>query len=244
MPANVITRLIKSTAARFAATIAPTRTDRYCSICESVADQFLPHGDPPRANARCPHCRSLERHRLDWLFFQQRTNLFSGDTIRFLHIAPEPFLSDRFGRLPNVDYLSADLMNPRAMVKMDLTDIEYADHSFDAIYCSHVLEHIPDDRKALAELYRVLSPGGWALLQVPITTKQTFEDPSITTPEDRKRVFGQWDHVRRCGPDYVERMREAGFEAETLMSTDIIPADECARMGIQTERRLFFCRKA
>ena len=106
---------------------------------------------------------------------------------------------------PNIDYLSADLNSPSAMVKMDITNIKYEDNSFDVIICNHVLEHIPDDRKAMSELYRVLKPGGWAILQVPISLllNKTYEDPTVTTPEEREKVFGQSDHVRIYAKDYV-----------------------------------------
>lgn len=214
----------------------------YCPVCGNGTAGFQSHGTPPRPNARCPTCGSLERHRIDWIFLQTRTNLFDGAPKRFLHVAPEKFLADRFRAIVGVDYLSADLNNT-AMVKMDLTDIQYPDHSFSAIYCSHVLEHIPDDRKALTELYRVLQPESWALLQVPINAEKTYEDPAIVSPEDRTKHFGQWDHVRRCGPDYIERMRAAGFSTQVLRATDVLSLADCTHMGIQPGRYIFFCRK-
>jgi ubiquinone/menaquinone biosynthesis C-methylase UbiE len=130
------------------------------------------------------------------------------------------------------------------MERMDLTDIRHPDHTFDAIYCSHVLEHIPDDRKALAEMHRVLRPGGWAMLQVPITAAQTYEDPTIVTPEARLQRFGQWDHVRLCGLDYADRMRAAGFVVAVLPTADVVTDAECVQMRIQTDRYIFYCRKA
>ena len=100
------------------------------------------------------------------------------------------------------------------MVEMDITDIQYPDDSFDAIYCSHVLEHVPDDAKAMSELYRVLKPGGWAILAVPIRGDTTFEDPTTTEPEERERLFGQSDHVRYYGKDFKDRLEAAGFEVK------------------------------
>jgi SAM-dependent methyltransferase len=175
--------------------------------------------------------------------FKQSTDLFDGSPKTMLHVAPERFLTDRLDRIENLDYVSADISSPLARVKMDITDIRYPDDSFSVIYCSHVLEHVPDDRAALRELYRVLKPGGWAVLQVPITAAETFEDPNVTDPDERARVFGQWDHVRRCGPDYIDRMRAAGFIAETLSATEVIPAGRCARLGIQRDRLIFLCTK-
>jgi len=216
---------------------------RYCPVCENHVRKFLPFGDPPRSQARCPICKSLERHRLDWLFFARKTDLFDGKPKNMLHAAPEACLETRFRRIKNLDYLTADLNNPRATVKMDITSIDYPDNTFSVIYCSHVLEHVPDDHKAIAELYRVLKPDGWAVLQVPITSEITYEDPAITEPEERKKYFGQWDHVRRCGPDYIERMRSAGFFAECLYATDVLEELNCIKMGIHKEQPIFFCRK-
>jgi SAM-dependent methyltransferase len=129
-----------------------------------------------------------------------------------LHVAPEAQLSRLFASASGIDYLSADLFSSTAMVRMDITDIEYPDETFDVIYCSRVLEHVSDDRKAMRELHRVLRTGGWAILKVPISTaEETFEDPTITTREERERAFGQFDHVRRYGADYKDRLEDAGF---------------------------------
>lgn len=215
----------------------------FCPICSSNIRNFLPFGDPARENALCPVCKSLERHRLDWVFMQQRTSLFDGTAKRLLHIAPEASFSRLFRKIENLDYLSADLEDPRAMVKMDITNIDYADGSFSVIYCSHVLEHVQDDIKAMNEFLRVLKKGGWALLQVPITAEKTFEDPSITDPADRKRYFGQSDHVRRYGPDYIDRLRAVGFSAEKFKASDLLSEAECNRMGFNKNKRVFFCRK-
>ncbi len=160
-----------------------------------------------------------------------------------LHVAPEPFFAQRFDAVPNLDYLSADLLRPNAMVKMDITDIQYPDASFSVIYCSHVLEHVPDDRKAIGEFFRVLRPGGWALLNVPISGETTYEDPSITDPAEREKHFGQWNHVRVCGRDYIERMRNAGFDAETLRGRDLATESECRRIGFGMNNQLQFCKK-
>ena len=131
-----------------------------------------------------------------------------------LHVAPEACFEARFKKILGDRYLTADLFNPRAMVKMDITDIRYPDHSFDVIYCGHVLEHVLDDRKAMSEFYRTLKTSGWAILLVPIIADETFEDASIVEPEDRLAAFGQADHVRIYGPDYVDRLRAVGFEVQ------------------------------
>ena len=134
---------------------------------------------------------------------------------KMLHVAPEEQLSRLFGSALGIDYLSADLLSSNAMIRMDIMDIQYPDETFDVIYCSHVLEHVSDDRKAMRELHRVLRTGGWAILQVPISTAEvTFEDPKITRPKERERAFGQFDHVRRYGADYKDRLEDAGFSVE------------------------------
>ena len=161
-----------------------------------------------------------------------------------LHIAPEPSLSPKFRAARNMDYLSADLdpVKAKAMVKMDITDIQFPDNSFDVIYCSHVLEHVPDDRKAMRELARVLKPSGWAMLAVPIPRDKTFEDPKITTAADRERVYGQYDHVRAYGPDFADRLRESGF-AVTVDNFPSKISEEMVRRHGLSRKDIFLCRK-
>lgn len=216
---------------------------KYCPVCERKLRRFYPFGNPVRRHAQCPHCGSLERHRLDWLFFNERTDLFEDDPISFLHIAPEKFLEERLRTLPHLEYLSGDIREGAAMVKMDITAIDFPDHSFSAIYCSHVLEHVPNDKQAISELFRVLRPGGWAVIQVPIDAEKTFEDSSVTTPEDRLKIFGQKNHVRRCGRDYVERIVAGGFSADVVKATDLGSEEQLRYIGVQPERLIFYCRK-
>lgn len=174
----------------------------------------MPHGVVPRADARCPYCGALERHRLMRLYLEQCTPLARSEPLSLLHFAPEPGLFRWFRTLPALHYVSVDLDSFRAMVHADICALPFPADRFDAILCSHVLEHIPDDRRALAELYRVLRPGGWAILQVPMQAGRaaTLEDPSVVTPADRERLFGQRDHVRLYGADYFDRVRAAGFD--------------------------------
>jgi SAM-dependent methyltransferase len=181
---------------------------------------------------------------LVWDFFRRETNLFDSRSKKMLHVAPEPCLSARLRALPNVDYVSADLMDPAAMVVLDITNIQYPDHSFDVVYCSHVMEHVPEDRKAMREFFRFLKPNGWAVLMVPIEAAVTFEDPSITDPAERERVFGQNDHVRIYGLDFVERLREAGFVARAYCPADLGSDDYLAHLAIPAaESPVFFCTK-
>ncbi len=127
-----------------------------------------------------------------------------------------------------LDYTTTDLNSPLADVKADICDLPFADDSFDIILCNHVLEHIPDDRKAMKELYRVMKPGGWGIFQVPQDLKRehTFEDDTITNKKERARIFGQYDHVRIYGRDYFERLRSVGFKVEEVDYTSKLSPEE------------------
>ncbi len=196
-----------------------------CPFCRRRFRTFLPcgHKHPVlkdtnvvgagyRLNCRCPRCRSRDKERLLYLYLANETDVFV-EHIRLLHVAPESNLYEEFSKHRNIEYLTADLNPWAGMIKMDITDIQYEDDSFDGIICCHVLEHVSDDRKAMSELYRTLKPGGWAILQVPISLSlnSTFEDATITTPEEREKAFGQADHVRLYARDYRDRLEEVGF---------------------------------
>lgn len=215
-----------------------------CPCCESNFPKFVPGGVKLRPNAMCPRCGSLERHRLMQLYFRNRTNLYSA-RLKVLHFAPEACLELSLDNNPDIDYVSADLYSPRAKQKIDITNIPYPDATFDVVLCSHVLEHIPDDRQAMRELRRVLKPDGWALLQVPIDRKRqvTFEDPSVTDPAERARLFGQHDHVRWYGQDYPARLRECGFDVRIDRFMDELPADAVQRFGLGVGEEMYFCRR-
>jgi SAM-dependent methyltransferase len=189
-------------------------------------------------------CESLERHRLVYLYMSRKTDLFDGRPKKLLHVAPEPQLARLFQQAGYLEYLSADLTSETAMVQMDLTDIPYPDDTFDVEYCSHVLEHVDDDRGAMRELHRVLKPGGWAILQVPITAERTFEDPTVTSPDQRERLFGQADHVRRYGPDYAQRLSTAGFSVTVDGFARTLGRREAERFGLMPEEDVYLCRKA
>jgi len=184
----------------------------------------------------------LERHRLLWLYFKNRTNLFT-DRLWLLHFAPEQVFEKAFKSLNNLDYLTADLYSDSVMVKMDIMNITYEDNSFDAIICSHVLEHVTDDRKAMREMFRVLKPGGWAIVMVPISGDVTFEDPSIVTHEDRERFFGQWNHVRFYGRDIEDRLESAGFDVKVDGYVRELGRSKISRYGLLESEDIYFCVK-
>jgi SAM-dependent methyltransferase len=214
----------------------------YCPICDRFARVFGTFGLIPRANARCPTCGALERHRFVWTFLQRRTDLFDGRPKRMLHIAPEKSLSKRFAQINALDYVTADLYNPAASLRLDITDMPgVPDKSVDVVYCSHVLEHVSDDRRAMREFARILRPGGWAVLLVPITVPETIEDPSITDPKERERLFGQHDHVRRYGPDFARRLEEAGFHVRAYDSTEVL-GQQRERFAVTPEEwPIYYC---
>lgn len=217
---------------------------RYCPVCRMPARRFEEFGFVARPDARCLYCGALERHRLVWLYLHRMTDLFDGRAKKVLHVAPEAAFRDRLHSLLGDGYLSADLDNPEAMLKMDITDIHFPDESFDVIYCSHVLEHVPDDRRALREFHRVLKADGWAVLLVPIRGERTLEDSSVTDPDDRLRLFGQADHVRQYGVDYVERLEEAGFHVSMRTPDQFLDAATIERMGItEAAGEIFHCTK-
>ncbi len=184
----------------------------------------------------------MNRHRFIYLFLTRQTDLLNSHGKKMLHIAPEPELAPIFRRLVGPGYLTADLFDPHAMVRMDITDIQYPASSFNIVYCSHVLEHVPDDRKAMREFRRVLTPDGWALVVVPVNVPRTVEDPTITDPAERQRLFGQVDHVRRYGPDVEDRLKEAGFDVETIHPHEAMETSERERCGITETEILHFCR--
>jgi SAM-dependent methyltransferase len=219
-----------------------------CPCCGGQFSQFLPFGyRQKRLNAQCPQCNALERHRLLWMYLRNETRLFHPDQhAKVLHVAPEACFEEAFRKIPNVDYLSIDLENPRAMQKMDLTNLPLVDNSFDVIFCIHVLEHIPDAAQAIREMYRVLKPGGLGIILVPIDRNlpKTLDDPTIVTPEDRTRFYGQYDHVRQYGLDYPEYLSAGGFQVEVIENyAQRLDQASIQRHGIRDCEDLYISRK-
>lgn len=229
----------------------------YCPVCDSNIKLWKPLGYDLSVItekqivgggyrlAQCSVCDSSDRIRLLYLFLKNKTNVYTNN-LKLLHIAPEPSLEYIFKHQNNIDYLTADMNPEMVMEKMDITDIQYPESFFDAIICNHVLEHIPDDHKAMSELFRVLKPGGWAILQVPFSkiSNKTFENQNIITPEDRERIFGQTDHVRIYGKDYNDRLKKAGFEIETYSWTEDNELENPNNyFGLNEDEVVFYCRK-
>lgn len=206
---------------------------------------FLPYGyENSRENVLSPSTLSLERHRLLWLFLKKETNFFT-DSLKVLHFAPEQAFYKRFRKLENLEYTTTDLNSPLADVKADICDLPFPANSFDVILCNHVLEHIPNDTKAMHELYRVLKPGGWGVFQIPqnLNSERTFEDNSITDKTERAKIFGQYDHVRVYGRDYFEKLRSIGFKVTEMDFTAQLTDAEMERYRLAKGEIIPFVEK-
>ena len=196
---------------------------------------FLPYGYVNiRENVLSPSTLSLERHRLLWLYLNRETDLFERPQ-HLLHFAPEQCFHSRFRESENLTYTTTDLDSPLADVNADIRALPFEDNSFDFILCNHVLEHVDDDLKAMSELFRVLKPGGKAVIQVPLENDlaNTFEDNSITNRKKRTEIFGQYDHVRVYGMDYFERLRSVGFKASAVDYTSTFSNEEIDRYRLE-----------
>lgn len=207
--------------------------------------RFLPYGYAKvRENVLAPGTLSLERHRLFWLYLKNETTFFSAP-LRVLHFAPEQAFVQKFKKQKNLTYTTTDLNSPIADVKADICDLPFKDNSFDFIICNHVLEHIPDDTKAMQELYRVLAPAGTAIVQVPYDAKReiTFEDNTITDQSERTRIFGQYDHLRVYGMDYFKKLSSIGFDVSALDYTSGISSDDIERYRLCKGELLPVCKK-
>lgn len=207
--------------------------------------RFLPYGyENQRDNVLSPSTLSLERHRLLWLYLINETDFFTAPA-KVLHFAPEQAFYKRFRELKHIEYTTTDLNSPLADVKADICNLPFTDNEYDIIFCNHVLEHIPNDTKAMQEIYRVLKPGGMAILQIPqdLNRETTFEDDSITDPQERARIFGQYDHVRIYGRDYFEKLRSIGFKVDEVNYTSILSKEDVTQYCLAPGEILPVCYK-
>lgn len=207
--------------------------------------KFLPYGyENQRENVLSPSTLSLERHRLLWLYLKNETDFFSASK-KMLHVAPEQAFYKRFRKMKNLEYTTTDLHSPLADVKADICALPFESNTYDVIFCNHVLEHIPDDKKAMEEIFRVLRPGGMAILQIPqdLSREKTFEDDSITDPKERAKIFGQYDHVRIYGKDYFDKLRSVGFTVEEVDYTQHLSSETIDKYRLAKGEILPVCRK-
>ena len=197
------------------------------------------------SNSICPYCDSIDRTRHVYLYLKNKTKIFH-EKLKILHVAPELQLRKALLSNPLLNYQSVDLEPHAAMIQMDLTNLKFGNDEFDVIICNHVLEHIPDDRKAISELFRVLKKGGFAILQVPISFSmdKTIEDSTVNTPELREKKFGQFDHVRIYGRDYLDRLHNGGFSVKLYSFAEEHGLSEAQKYCLMPDENLFICSKA
>jgi Methyltransferase domain len=229
-----------------------------CPFCLKNFRKFLPEGHDVkvltdlnvvprfRLNSTCPYCGSTDRERLLYSYFKDKTNLFKlNKRINLLHIAPEKNLQKKLKENKFISYYGADLNSPLATIRLDIRKTKFANDFFDVIVCSHVLEHINEDKMAMEEIYRILKKGGWSILQVPISHKlpTTIEDPSVKNPEERFILFGQKDHVRIYGKDYAQRLKKVGFKVTVDNFAAKMNQDDRKKNLINKEEDIFLCKK-
>ena len=208
--------------------------------------KFLPYGyEKIRKNVLAPGTFSLERHRLFWIYLKNETDFFSSTKKKLLHFAPEQAFVSQFKKIKNLEYTTTDSKSPLADVKADICNLPFKDNEFDYIFCNHVLEHIPDDTKAMSELFRVLAPNGIGIFQIPqdLSREVTFEDHSITDPKERAKIFGQYDHVRVYGRDYFEKLRKNGFDVTAVDYTKKLSKEEIEQYRLAQGELIPVCRK-
>ncbi len=178
-------------------------------------------GHVRRAQASCPVCHGKDRARLIQLYLREVAGV--GDRpLRILDIAPEYGLHLWIKSQARVAYTPSDFDAYRyrhipELVQADLMDLPFPDASFDVVICSHVLEHVPDDRQSMREIRRVLADDGVGLLLVPEATDggDTDEDTTLADPRAREARFGQWDHLRLYArDDFDRRLQAAGLAVE------------------------------
>jgi predicted SAM-dependent methyltransferase len=218
-----------------------------CPVCEKSFRKFLSYGSKvaARDNVLCPYDLTLERHRLMWLYLKRKTDFFTKPDLKVMHIAPEQCFHKKFQQQKNLDYTTGDLVSPIADLHFDLHKIPLEDDQYEVIFCNHVMEHVEDDLQCMKELYRIMKPGGWGILQVPIDYNRdsTYEDASITTPEEREKHFWQYDHVRLYGTNYPNRLAEAGFKVDIIDFKDELGDELIERYRLQKNELLYIVNK-
>lgn len=230
--------------------------DRICILCENKFDEFLPGGIDEeifkkhhiigggyRENCVCPCCGSGDRER--WLYYvlKNKTDI-SEISGRVLHFAPERAVTEYIKQNEKIDYYTCDIVPGRAMHIVDMTDIQYRDDTFDYVICNHVMEHIIDERRAVSEIKRVLKKNGKWIFSFPICTDmKTYEDKTIVTPEERLKEYGQEDHVRLYGYDYVDRFQSYGLDLKVLSPENELDDESIKRYGFIKDDVIIIAQK-
>lgn len=220
----------------------------YCPSCCNVVRDFLAGGTRgARPRARCPRCNALERHRflsllLDGLAVQMHAEA------RVLDVAPSRFVTGRVRELAPRQHVRIDL-DPDADSRTvectaSLTQLPFADATFDLVVCYHVLEHVPDDRSAMSELSRVLAPSGIALVQFPLRPQATTDEDPDAPAEERARRFGQSDHVRWYGQDVTGRLVAAGLRGYRVQPRDVVGPRVVDWCGLNPDETVWVLRRS
>lgn len=211
-----------------------------CPICGGQFIRFLEAGDrgQKRAQARCPSCDSLERHRLLWLFLNNESDIIC-NPLKLLHFAPERCLEERFQNMKNVEYVTADLDPRIVMEQVDITNIPFKSESFDMVICSYVLEHVDDDLTAMKELRRITRPSGTVIVMVPTAGKITLDGCFSESREIRRERYGQPDHVRLYGANIVDRLVAAGFKVHARRYAEELPYSDVERYRLVMDESRF-----
>ncbi len=209
---------------------------RLCPIC-GYEGYFGNFGRPPRLDARCLECGSLERHRLFWIWFKGEKQKLAEP---ILHFAPEAILESKFRQIFK-NYKTADLF-AKADLQLNMESIDIESATIETVICNHVLEHV-DDKKALSEIYRILSNDGVLICSVPIVEgwEKTYENKSAKTAFDRELHFGQHDHVRYYGRDFRDRLKLAGFNKVEEHTAE---GDAVLKYGLLRGEKFFICSKS
>ena len=218
-----------------------------CPVCERSFSKFLSYGSKVahRENVLCPYDLTLERHRLMWLYLHRESDFFKSEKLKVLHIAPEQCFLPLFKKQKNLEYTTADLVSPIADLHFDLHDIPLEDNQYDVVFCNHVMEHVDDPIRCMSELNRVMKPGGWAIMQIPqdMSREETYEDKSITSPEEREKHYWQKDHVRLFGRDYPQWLEKAGFRVQEFDLNKAFDATEIDRFRLIKKEILYIAFK-
>lgn len=230
---------------------------KQCLFCKKEIKEFDYHGKEfpilsllkvigaGKRRAKCPHCASKDRERLIYHFLNENNLVQNNTAFSLLHIAPEKNLGIEMKK-KNIRYVSGDINNQKAELEVDIQNMPFKNEEFDAIICSHVMEHVKDDEKGLQEIYRILKNGAWAILQVPIAKNinETIENETITSPKEKEIYFGQHNHLRIYSEkSYIEKLKIAGFTVETHAYDKKKDALFVKKYCIQPKEKIYFCRK-
>ena len=214
-----------------------------CPVCGFHARKFLSvhNGE----SSLCPRCGSIERKRLLWLYLLNEIKITERTNFKVLHFSPSSALFRKLKALKNIEYVPAGFDNPLIKNHFDITSLPLSENYFDLIICYHVLEHVADDKKAMRELFRVLKKGGITLLQVPYSENETVEDSAITNPDERKKSFGQEDHVRYYGKtDLKQRLETCGFVVQEIAYAKKLGEEKTELYQLKEEEIIFCCTKS